>query len=233
MPGTKRHQKAKTAKTPSPPLPYPLPGGTFFHKRGNFFKPTYPPKSKILSPCRYPLLPSLAPELLTHKRSYKMNKNIDILVEDFLGFLNKKSQYLTNVKIFLLSIPELFPKGKISEMEFQNFMEKYEMETAAFLSEKNWYQEKIAEKLNVPKEQVTFKLLLNLGYNDFEATGRKVLRISNEITMLLFKISIYIKNYFKLQREFVGLNNFLYQKDYSARGMEMPYHPGKTFYGEA
>jgi hypothetical protein len=42
-----------------------------------------------------------------------------------------------------------------------------------------------------------------------------------------------MKNFSKLQREFMSLNNFLYQKDYSAKGVEMHYDPGRNFYGEA
>ena len=103
----------------------------------------------------------------------------------------------------------------------------------SFLAEKNWHLEKIAEKLNIKKEQVNFKLLVTMGYKEFEDKGRRVLRISNEITLLLYKISVYMKNYLKPQQEFMRLNNFLYQKDYSPRGVEVPYHPGKNFYGEA
>ena len=162
-----------------------------------------------------------------------LNMNTDEIIKDFSSFLEEKYQAFVKIKRFLVGIPELFANGNITHLEFQNFMEKYELETARFISEKNQYQQEIAEKLHIAKEQVNFKSLVNLGYREFRDTGRKVLSISNEITLLLYKISIYMKNYAKLQQEFMRLNNFLYQKDYSAKGVEMSYDPGRNFYGEA
>ena len=162
-----------------------------------------------------------------------MDTNLNEIVTEFAGFLERKYHYLTRIKLFLVGVPELFTDNKINQVEFQNFMDKYELETARYLSEKNWYQEKIAEHLNIKKEQVNFKLLVNLGFSEFEDKGRNVLRISNEITLLLFKIAVYMKNYLKLQREFSRLNTFLDQKDYSPRGVQVSVSPGRNFYGEA
>jgi hypothetical protein len=162
-----------------------------------------------------------------------MNTNTDEIIKEFLSFLEEQIQVLTKIKLFLVSIPKLFTNGKISELEFQTFLEKYELETAAFIAEKNQYSKQIAEKLNIANDQVNFKLLVNLGYRKFKDRGLKMISISNEITLLLYKISIYMKNYSKLQRQFLSLNSFLHQKDYSARGVEIPYIPGRNFYGEA
>jgi hypothetical protein len=89
--------------------------------------------------------------------------------------------------------------------------------------------------MNVAPEQVTFLLLARLGYRDFEEKGHRVLKVSNEIAMLLLKISIYMRNFSRLRQEFKHLNHFLYQNDYSSRGtaVENRYNPGKNFYGEA
>jgi hypothetical protein len=173
----------------------------------------------------------MALELLSLGWSSKMKT--DEVVNQFLTFLDEKYAYLTRIKLFLAGVPDLFTNGQITGTEFQTFLEKYELETAKFLAEKQWYQEKIAEGLNLEAEQITFKLLVSLGFNEFEEKGRRVLRISNEITLLLFKISIYMKNFLKLQREFMQVNNFLVQKDYSAKGVEISYDPGRTFYREA
>jgi len=162
-----------------------------------------------------------------------MNAKLKEIVNEFAEFLDQKYQYLLQIKLFLVGVPDLISNEKINQLEFQNFMEKYELETTKFLSEKNWYQEKIAEKLNIKKEEVNFKLLVNLGFSEFKEKGRKALHISNEITMILFKISVYIKNFSKLQQKFGQLNNFLYQKDYSITGVPISVTPGRNFYGEA
>ena len=162
-----------------------------------------------------------------------MNMNADEIIKEFLNFLVEKYQALTKIKLFLVGIPELFANGKITEQEFQTFLEKYELETAKFISGKNHYQQEIAKKLNITKEQVNFKLLVDLGYKEFKDINRKALSISNEISLLLYKIAIYMKNFSKLQQEFMLLNNFLSQKDYSAKWVEMSCDPGRNFHGEA
>jgi hypothetical protein len=162
-----------------------------------------------------------------------MNMNEDEIIKEFLSFLAEKYQALTKIKLFLVGVPELFANGKITEQVFQTFLEKYELETAKFISEKNHYQQEIAKKLNITKEQVNFNLLVDLGHKEFKDISRKVLSISNEISLLLYKIAIYMKNFSKLQQEFIRLNNFLFQKDYSAKGVEMSCDPGRNFYGEA
>lgn len=156
-------------------------------------------------------------------------------VRNFLTFLSEEYSYLTKIKIFLVKIPKLITDGDINELEFQNFLEKYELETSRFVYEKNRYKEKIAEELNLKPEQITFRMLVSMGFDDFRDKGRRVLRITNEITLLLLKTSIYMKNFSNLQREFRRLNNFLYQSDYNARGTEPShtYRPGGKFYGEA
>jgi len=156
-------------------------------------------------------------------------------VQNFLAFLSEEYSYLTKIKIFLVKIPGLITDGDINELEFQEFLEKYELESSRFVYEKNRYKEKIAGELNLEPEQITFRMLANMGFDEFRDKGRQVLRITNEITLLLLKTSIYMKNFSNLQREFRRLNNFLYQRDYNARGTEPShsYRPGGKFYGEA
>ena len=156
-------------------------------------------------------------------------------VRDFLAFLSEEYSYLTKIKIFLVKIPRLITDGDINELEFQEFMEKYELESSRFVYEKNRYREKIAGELNLEPGQISFRMLASMGFDEFRDIGHRVLQITNEITLLLLKTSIYMKNFSNLQREFRRLNNFLYQGDYNARGTEpsQPYRPGGKFYGEA
>jgi hypothetical protein len=160
---------------------------------------------------------------------------VKTIIQDFLTFLAEEYSYLTRIKVFLLKVPELITSGQVNELEFQNFLEKYELETSRFLYEKNRFKEEIARELNLPIEQVTFRRLVNLGYRGFEDKGRRVLKVSNEISLLLLKISIYLKNFARMQNEFRRLNTFLYQHDYSARGTDSSYSytPGRNFHGEA
>ncbi len=159
------------------------------------------------------------------------------LTKDFLSFLCEEYSYLEKVKLFLAEIPQLIANGSISQMEFQMFLEKYEVETSRYLFERNKYKEQIALKLHVQKDQVTFKLLVHLGYTEFEEKGLNLLKITNEIKMFLMKISIYLQNFARMQLEFKRLNNFLYQKDYSPHSVktEGPYNfnRGRNFHGEA
>ncbi|MCX6580654.1 MAG: hypothetical protein NT166_10785 [Candidatus Aminicenantes bacterium] len=159
------------------------------------------------------------------------------ILENFLKFLAEEYDYLVKIKLFLLDVPDMITTGKINEPEFRDFMEKYELETARFLFEKNRFKESIAGQLNIPPGQATFKMLVNLGRREFEETGAKVIKITNEISKLLLRISIYLDNFSKLQNKFKRFNNFLYRNDYSAaaRGVELShnYTPGRNFYGEA
>lgn len=156
-------------------------------------------------------------------------------VRNFLNFLSEEYSYLTNIKLFLLKIPKLITSGDINELEFQRFLEKYELETLRFVQERNQFKENIAGELHLRPEQVTYKMLVSMGFDDFTELGSRVLRMTNEITMLLLKTSVYLKNFSRLQGEFMRLNNFLYRHDYSARGTESSYNykPGMNFYGEA
>lgn len=154
-------------------------------------------------------------------------------IEKFLNFLSEEYEYLVKIKVFLVRIPELIAKGDINNLEFQSFLEKYEVETAHFLHEKNLYKEKIAKHMNIPAQQLTFNKLVQLGYKEFEDKGWRILHISNEINLLLVKISVYLRNFSRLQNEFKRLNSFLYQNDYSARGAAAPYSPGRNFHREA
>jgi hypothetical protein len=159
------------------------------------------------------------------------------LTNEFLTFLSEEYDYLENVKSFLVEIPALIANGSISQMEFQMFLEKYEVQTSRYIFERNKYREGIAAKLHVKKDQVTFQLLVHVGYPEFEEKGLKLLKITNEIKMHLLKITIYLRNFAKMQLEFKRLNNFLYQKDYSPRSVETdgPYNfnRGRNFHGEA
>lgn len=154
-------------------------------------------------------------------------------IEKFLNFLSEEYDYLTRIKLFLVRIPELIAKGDINELEFQQFMEKYEVETAHYVREKTRYKELIAKQSGIPADEVTFKMLEKLGYPEFADKGRRVLKISNEISLLLMKIAVYLRNFAKMQDEFRRLNSFLYQNDYSHRGASPSYNPGRNFYGEA
>jgi len=164
-----------------------------------------------------------------------MNAELNELITNFLNFLNEEYHSLVKIKVFLLGIPELISNGKINQLEFQNFLEKYELQTASMIYEKNRFKDQIAEKLSTSREEVNFKVLVNLGFHDFEDIGRRVLRISNEITLLLVKISVYLKNFTRMQQEFKRLNHFLSHNDYSPRGESAftAYNPGRNFYGEA
>jgi hypothetical protein len=159
------------------------------------------------------------------------------VIKDFLEFLSDEYSYLLKIKLFLLEIPDLITNGNINELEFQGFLEKYEVETAKFVFEKNRHKELIANKLHIKPEQVTLKLLVHLGHNEFEEKGRKVLKISNDISMNLMKVAVYIRNFSKMQHEFQRLNNFLYQKDYTPSGVTRQnaynYNRGRNYYGEA
>ncbi|MCP4213733.1 MAG: hypothetical protein GY765_03705 [bacterium] len=158
-----------------------------------------------------------------------MNKTTN----DYLVFLNEQYKDLTKVKQFLSGVPKLLTSGMINQMEFQNFLEKYEMESAGLLFEENRLKQALADGLRIKPQQVSFKLLVKIGHREFEEIGRRVLRITNEIKMLMMKVAVYLKSFTRLQQEMASLNNFLYQEDYSARGVERPYTPGRRFYGEA
>lgn len=159
------------------------------------------------------------------------------LMKDFLSFLSEEYGYLEEVKAFLVQIPELIANGRISQMEFQMFLEKYEVQTSRYLFERNKHIEAIAAQMHVPKDQVSFSLLVHVGYKEFEEKGLNLFKITNEIKMHLLKITIFLQNFAKMQLEFKRLNNFLYQKDYSPRSVkaEGPYNfnRGRNFYGEA
>ncbi len=151
----------------------------------------------------------------------------------FLQFLAEEHNYLVSIRKFLSEIPALITSGQITEFEFQNFLEKHELQTARFIFDKNQYRAEIAKSINTAAENINFKLLVKMGFREFESKGRKVLKISNEISRELVKISIFLRNFSKLQTELKRLNNFLIQKDYSPRGVESTYAPGRNFYGEA
>ena len=158
-------------------------------------------------------------------------------IDNFLQFINSEHDYLVKVNLFLVGVPEMIVNGNINQMEFQGFMEKYEVETSSFMYRKNLYKETIAERLHIQPDQVTFKLLVHLGYKEFEEKGRMVVKITNDITLNLNKITIYLKNFSKMQQEFQRLNSFLYQEDYSRQGIGREsaynYNRGRNFYGEA
>jgi hypothetical protein len=162
---------------------------------------------------------------------------MDEVIKEYLEFLSEEYGYLFKIKLFLMDIPDMIATGSISELEFQGFLEKHEVETSRFLFEKNRYQESIAKNLHISKEQVTLKLLVHLGYKAFEEQGRNVLRITNEITLHLVKISVFLKNFSKMQQEFKRLNNFLYQENYSPQSIDghtaYSFNRGRNFYGEA
>jgi hypothetical protein len=162
---------------------------------------------------------------------------LDETVNQFSKFLSEEYGYLLKIKLFLLDVPGMITAGNINELEFQGFLEKYEVETSRFLFEKNRYKEEIAGLLNVPREQVTFKLLVSLGYLEFDNKAHRVLKIANEITMNLLKVSVFIRNFARMNQEMKRLNTFLYQEDYSPTGMETggsyTYQRGGNFYGEA
>ncbi|MGE5343867.1 MAG: hypothetical protein ACM3SY_20545 [Candidatus Omnitrophota bacterium] len=157
------------------------------------------------------------------------------LINEFLEFLNQENQYLSQVKLFLMGIPERIAAGEISQMDFQAFLEKYEVQNAHMVYEKNRFKEKIGEQLNIKTDQVSFRLLVHIGHREFEETGRVLLKHTNEISMLLMKISIFLKNFEKMQMEFKRLNSYLFQNDYSPRGLSAEHYcrPGRNFYGEA
>jgi len=157
------------------------------------------------------------------------------LINDFSEFLASENQYLSQVKLFLVGIPEQVTRGEMNHVEFQHFLEKYEVQNAHFIYEKKRFMEKIADALQIKTNQVSFRMLVQLGYREFESIGRNALKLSNEIRMLLIKISIFMKNFSKLQKEFKRLNGFIYQHDYSHQGVaaEHSYRPGRNYYGEA
>lgn len=158
-------------------------------------------------------------------------------IDNYLEFLNSEYDYLVKIKLFLVTVPEMIANGNINQLEFQGFMEKYEVETSGFMFRKSTHKELIAKKLHVKPDQVSFKLLVHLGYKEFEEKGRQVVKITNEISQGLNKIIIYLKNFSKMQQEFQRLNSFLYQEDYSPRGIGREtaynYNRGRNFYGEA
>lgn len=154
-------------------------------------------------------------------------------VGSFLNFLSEEYSYLTRIKLFLVNIPDLITTGEITQVEFQNFLEKFELETASFVYEKNRHKERISRLLNISPDELTFRQLVKLGFKEFEEKGFRVLRMTNEINMQLLKISVFMKNFSKLQSDFKRLNSFLYQNDYSARGSETTYNPGGSLYMEA
>ncbi len=155
------------------------------------------------------------------------------LMNGFSAFLLEEYNYLAQIKVFLQRMPELITSGQVTQFEFQNFLEKYELETYRFVAEKNKYKEQISQSLNIPVHQISFKLLVGMGFRQFQEVGRKVLRAANEISMLLMKVSVYMRTFSQMQGDFKRLNNFLYRKDYSVRGQESQYDPGQNFYREA
>jgi hypothetical protein len=162
---------------------------------------------------------------------------MDELIKEYLSFLAEQYGYLTKIKLFLNRIPQMIVKGEVNQLEFQGFLEKYEVQNAHFIYEKNRFQQRIGERMRVTPEQVTFKLLVHVGHRQFEDKGRRLLRITNEIKMQLVKISIYMKNFARMQEDFRRLSNFLYQNDYTPRGTAggNPYltNTGRNYYGEA
>lgn len=162
-----------------------------------------------------------------------MDTNLTSTVKEFLGFLNEECDYLERVKLLMVRIPELISNGGITQMEFHDFLETFEIETSRYLNEKSKYKETLAGLLKTTTGDITFKLLVALGFPEFEETGRRVLRLGNEIKLLMLKITIFQNNFNKLQSGFKRLNNFLYQSDYSPRGSEPRYAPGRNFYMEA
>ncbi len=160
----------------------------------------------------------------------RQTNNDNMPVYKFLNFLNEEYNYLTRIKIFLGKVPAMIMSGEINQVEFQNFLEKYELENSRFVFDKNRYREEIGGCLSMPAQAVTFKVLVSRGFREFENIGRRVLRIANEIKMLLVKITVYMKNFARMQQEFQRLNAFILQSDYSARGAEANYNynPGKN-----
>ena len=162
---------------------------------------------------------------------------LDEYVNQYLQFLSEEYGYLVKIKLFLLDMPGMITGGNINELEFQGFMEKYEVETSRYLFEKNRHRKAIAEVLRIPIEEITFKFLVGLGYREFENKGHRVLKITNEITMQLLKVSVYIRSFSQMNQEMKRLNNFLYQSDYSPSGLDTQgaysYSRGRNFYGEA
>lgn len=157
------------------------------------------------------------------------------LIKEFSEFLAEEYRHLTRVKVFLMKVPRLIGEGEIDQIEFQNFLEKYEVQNSHFINEKKRFNHQIAEKLNIEPEEVSLSRLVRMGYRELNDIGHRVVRISNDISMLLLKISIFLKNFSRMQQEFKRLNHFLHQNDYSPRGvaMEPVYRTGRNFYGEA
>jgi len=71
-----------------------------------------------------------------------------------------------------------------------------------------------------------------LGYTEFSELGRKIIPLAQENSNLLLQVSVYLKNYARLNQAFMGLNNFFRRESYSPA--EMRRNPiGQNFFSEA
>ncbi len=154
-------------------------------------------------------------------------------VKDFYDFLDVETKRLLKIRDFIATIPDRITRGEITTIEFQNFVETYELETYKFHNTKQDHIKKVTESLNIPAEELSFQLLVKMGYTDFIKLAPEFIAITDQIKSMLLKTSIFIKNFMRLNQELMKLNNYLLQNDYSRQGREKSDHHSYSFYREA
>lgn len=156
-------------------------------------------------------------------------------IREFSALLKNELNFLLAVKAFLATIPEALEKGDVLIRDFQLFMEKYEYDSHCLLAEKNHLLKEIAALLNIAVENLNLPLLVNMGYGEFEDIQIKIHKTTNEVSLQLLKISIFLKNYARLNTEQLGFNSFLFQSNYSDSLTNKKFNSrkGQRFYGEA
>ena len=155
------------------------------------------------------------------------------IIKAFYELLENELTYLETVNRFLETVPSLIAHNKITNYEFNNFLEQYELEVYRIATEKKRYFIQIAKYLNIEIADLSFNLIAKAGYREFLDIGKRIIRISNKIKLTLLKVSIYISKFSKLNSDLGKINQFLLQNNYSAKGTETQEHRSSMFVGEA
>ena len=154
-------------------------------------------------------------------------------INGFIKFLNSSLTELEDINSFIKSMPKLIEKSKINLTEYQKKIDEYELVIYRIINQKLNYLKEISNLLNIKPNDLTMKLLYNMGYTQILTVSNKLQNLINDLPYSILRTSIYLKNYISLNRRFQKLNSTLNNSAYSHTGEEVKRERISSFSKEA